>query len=93
MDVAVVRDLVIGITGSVFLILLIVVIILAILTYRRIKALTKTISTTIDDAKEMGSHLGEAVWSLKDLIGILKTSGSKDGSKEEKVGTEPKKKT
>lgn len=81
MDIGVVRDFVISITGILVLILYILVIVFGFLLYREIKALTNSIKGTINTAKEMGSDVKQTIKNSKDLINIIKGPGKKTEDK------------
>lgn len=72
MDAGLVRDFVIIISGSLILILLIMVIILGLVLYSKIKKLTDSIKETINLAKETTKEVKEAFINSKWLINEIK---------------------
>ncbi len=67
-------DLVVIIWGSLILIALILAIVFGFILYRKIKALTKDIKTTVETAKQTGSDAAQVLKSFKDIFASLRSS-------------------
>jgi hypothetical protein len=74
MDIGVVRDFVISITGILMLILLILFDVFSFLLYREIKKPTNSVKNTIQSAKDMSSDVTNVLKNSKGLINIIKGS-------------------